>query len=217
MPIRIEQRGRRLYFLGDTFNMKSKIKQAGATWDADTRAWYIGSTKRTEAERLVQEINGQGPAQAPQQAALPLQPAAGQEMPDDTKILGKALYKGKEYFVLFSGYTQAGYSVKLASRDGKIQFWVNIPMVNGVFQLHGGPVEVTKTYQEDRDGRMMTWGKYKRLRDEYRQKAQRAKGMGVEACGKCGGFHDEKEGDRTCYNCGCTKCDGAKGHLCEDD
>jgi hypothetical protein len=187
--ITIDEQKSRLYLRGDTYALRSKIKEAGGHWDPDQRAWWLGTAKRAVAEQLAGAAPDGGSCDR-------------DEVTDDTKIVGKASYKGTSgYLILWMGQTRRGEAAKLAFRDGRV-FWADM-----------GEVTIEKTYQ-DREwhGRIepgMTFGRLKRLREEYSQ----AKRDGIEPCGKCGGIHR----DGGCYMCGCTRCEGAHGGLCEDD
>jgi hypothetical protein len=55
MTITLRDEGKRIYFTGNTFPAKDAIKNIGGKWDADAKAWWIGSAKRAEAVALVTE------------------------------------------------------------------------------------------------------------------------------------------------------------------
>lgn len=187
--------GNRIYLRGDTYKLRDKIKAIGGHWDPDQRAWWVGAAKRGEADRLV-AIAGN-----PVQDGAVIVPEA---LPEDTKIVGKAEYKGRQYLILWEGEgTDGRRSAKLTFRDGTRQFWV-----------HTDQYVVTKVYPtRDYRGRpeSMTLGKLKRLAQEYRA----ARAQGKEACHKCGSLACVNGGG--CYMCGCRNCDGSHGGLCEDD
>lgn len=66
--MRLEKRDRRLYFMDAPFSAKDALKGAGAKWDPDVRAWWMGSTREADAEAIIARLS----AQAEQaQAALP--------------------------------------------------------------------------------------------------------------------------------------------------
>lgn len=121
---------------------------------------------------------------------------------DDTIIVGKAKYKGREYLLLWEGNTSRGQAAKLAFRDGSKVFWASFD-----------EYEIVKRYH-DREWRGrtepgMTFGRLDELAADYKK----ATANGIKPCGKCGGLHT----DGGCYMCGCTKCEGAHGGLCEED
>lgn len=68
--ITVERIGRRSYFRGNTFQIKDRLRAAGAHWDAEQKAWWIGSDE--VARKLVGEV-----ASAPELATYA--PAAGEE------------------------------------------------------------------------------------------------------------------------------------------
>lgn len=59
--ITVERLGRRSYLRGDTLAVRSYLRGQGCHWDADTRAWWIGSDD--EAQRIASAALGQ-PAEA---------------------------------------------------------------------------------------------------------------------------------------------------------
>ncbi len=191
--ISLDVQNSRIYLRGNTYPAKDKIKAAGGHWDADERAWWVGKAKLTAAQEIAGAVSTSSAPQKPE------------SLSDETAIRGKAAYKGKSgYLILWIGTTSRGEAVKLAFRDGSKVFWAD-----------KADVVVEKTYQ-DREWRGrtepgMTFGRLNRLRDEYAA----AKKDGLEACHKCSSIH--RDTDRVCYMCGCTKCDGATGGLCEDD
>lgn len=70
MGITVERVGRRLYLVGDTFQFKSQIKEAGGNFDFDDRKqWWFGSSKESEVQALVVKLNAS--AEAPSVGAAP--------------------------------------------------------------------------------------------------------------------------------------------------
>lgn len=49
MTIELVREGRRTYFIGNTFSVKDVIKGNGGHWDADRKAWWIGSHEKAQA------------------------------------------------------------------------------------------------------------------------------------------------------------------------
>ncbi len=99
--ITIEEKGARLYVLGNTFSIKSALKEAGCHWDGEEKAWWIGKGKRAELEK-----------------------ALGAE-PEKENLLEKPLYaqveyKDRKYYVIASGEEKA----RLTDFQGKLDFWV---------------------------------------------------------------------------------------------
>lgn len=114
MSVTLHPEGARIYLHGDTYAVREAIKAAGAHWDADARAWWIGAKKRAEIERVI------GSAK----------PSAAQEddrlRRDRDNIQGTARYQGHSYFVCWSGRTSRGTEAyRLLFRDGSKTFWAD--------------------------------------------------------------------------------------------
>lgn len=118
--IRPEVQGRRVYLFGNTYGIKDAIKAAGGKWDGDQRAWWISTTKANDPafQRLINDAND-----APAAPAQEKQAEATKGI--DTRVIGKALYKGKSYYVVWYGTTARGEAFKLSFRDGSKYFWAN--------------------------------------------------------------------------------------------
>ncbi len=182
MNITIEAEGRRLYAIGNTYPIKGALKEIGAKWDGDRRAWWIGSTKRGDLEAVVTAAAGSEPQ--------------GSGLSDDSKIVGRARYKGKDgYLILWMGRTKRGdEAAKLAFRDGSKTFWANAT-----------DISVTKRYDEgeDRYGRRdpMTLGKLNRLAKRYKERESEGY--------YCSDPSNRAPGGRVCPKCGDASCNGA--------
>lgn len=189
--------GRRVYLLGNTFPIKDALKNAGAHWDGDRRAWWIG----TEKQAAISNILGGAPQAEAKTSGNG--GSKGEALKDSDRLLGKAEYKGRTYLLVWEGETKRGRAAKLAFLDGSSTFWAS-----------HGEYNVTKYFKvREFRGReeYQTWGRYR----SFIEDAAKARKEGVAQCGKCNGFH--RDGDNTCYMCGCTKCEGAHGGLCEED
>lgn len=133
-PIQLETVGRRVYLRGNTYPIKDRLRDAGAKWDADAKAWYVGTQRRALAEQLAAQV-----AQAPSAGAAssPDRQAPG----TGATVAGRAEYKGRTYYV--AGRAEPGRSrydrefvhpvvsgdgsrVLLYSRDGSLQFWARL-------------------------------------------------------------------------------------------
>ena len=57
---RTDKRGRRIYVTGTRYGDPNveKLRAIGATWDPQEKAWWIGSGKAADLERLVSDVNG---------------------------------------------------------------------------------------------------------------------------------------------------------------
>jgi ribosomal protein L12E/L44/L45/RPP1/RPP2 len=193
--------GRRIYLFGNTFSIKDILRDAGAKWDSDRKAWWIGAAKKADIDRIL--------ASAPTPAPVTSQSAASsngerksEPLKDEDRLAGKAEYKGRAYLMVWEGQTKRGWAAKLAFLDGTQTFWAA-----------QGEYTVTKRYQSrEYRGRTeyTTWGSYRR----FVERAKQAKAEGRQQC-KCGQYHSDHE--PSCYMCGCSKCEGAHGGLCEED
>lgn len=54
--IKIETRGDRLYFAGNTFAAKEQIKAAGGKWDAAAKQWWMPASQQEQADHLLATI-----------------------------------------------------------------------------------------------------------------------------------------------------------------
>lgn len=70
--MRLETSGQRIYFRDASFAAKDELKRAGARWDPDSKAWWMGAAKRSAAEALVARLDSAARAL---EASLP--PASG--------------------------------------------------------------------------------------------------------------------------------------------
>lgn len=189
MAISVQHEGRRFYLVGNTFPIKDQLRSCGAKWDADRRAWW--TSKLDVAERFA----GAEPA-ASSDAAPDSRPS--DTLTDDSRIAGKATYKGKPYILVWEGETRRGRACKLAFSDGSKVFWAD-----------AADVQVTKRYDSrEYRGRVehMTFGRLARLREKF----ARARGQGYEdgicdgqtyECPECG--ERVVRGHGSCWETGC--------------
>lgn len=61
--ITVERVGRRSYLRGDTLSVRGYLRSQGCHWDADAKAWWIGSD--TEAQRIAADALSQPTEAAP--------------------------------------------------------------------------------------------------------------------------------------------------------
>jgi hypothetical protein len=147
MTTALEKIGRRLYFRGAPYEVRGALEAASAKWDPDQRAWWIGSGKAAEAERLVARIN------ATTQAAAETERTEGIAL-DARVIRGRATYEGKTYYLLARGIssrTDKPYA-KLAFRDGSRVFWARDPRAVRIIKEYREPtsIESLRAYAERR-------------------------------------------------------------------
>ena len=58
MPFaRLDRVGSRIYLVDLPFEAKSKAKEIGCHWDGERRQWWIGTTKKDVAAKLVEQVN----------------------------------------------------------------------------------------------------------------------------------------------------------------
>lgn len=127
MAIQLEARGRRVYIRGNTYPIKDTLRAAGAKWDPEERAWWVGPAKRGAIEALL--------ASAPSSA----RPEATEAPGEDAVVAGRVTYRGKVYYLAgrsVRGRTyydfrvdavtsRDGTRVLLYYRDGSRQFWAS--------------------------------------------------------------------------------------------
>lgn len=106
--ISLDTVGARIYFRGNTYPIKDRVKALGAHWDGDQRAWWIGAAKRAAAEALVTGC------------ASTATTGGDDRTPDrNARVRARVRYKGKDYYLLAEG----GGRLLLAARNGTFQFW----------------------------------------------------------------------------------------------
>lgn len=161
--IRTEAIGSRIYFFGDTFAVKEKIKAMGGHWDGDKKGWWVGKAKQAAAEKLAGSLgtsaSGGGAAKKAEDAS-------------DIQVVGKARYKGKSYFVRWAGVTKRGnYAFRLVSLDGKLDFWADGSPGEGRGRAeHEKQAAWDKQYQEPKTLRSL-----QKFVDEKREEEQAEK------------------------------------------
>lgn len=166
MSITIQKQGQRLYLIGDTFPIKDRIKAIGGHWDADKRAWWLGTAKESEARQLVDGV-------ASTTTTTTERP---KQNPDEIRVYGKGEYKGRTYFL------------GAQTRDGTRRRLLTLPNKNGEFLdfwADTSAVCVVKTYQpREYRGRVeyQTLGSLAR----FISKEKRNRDEGGAVCAECG-------------------------------
>jgi hypothetical protein len=159
----ISKEGRRYYILGDTYAIKDRLRNAGCKWDPDRRAWWTGK------EAVANEFAGAEPAKPAEK------PPAG----DDTKLVGKARYKGRIYYIAWMGRTAKGTdAARLVTMDGKLDFWKDLTEIEVV--KHYRPLE--RTFRGHTHTEHMTLGKIRRFVEGERENRE----AGGDVCAECG-------------------------------
>ncbi len=119
MAIQLVQEGARLYFRGDTYSVRDRLRSAGAHWDAGQKSWWLGTAKREEAEALLAQIAAGGAGEA-------------ERLDPNAPLLGRARYKGRTYLIAWEGETKRGRAFRLAFTDGSKVFWASAAEVEVV-------------------------------------------------------------------------------------
>lgn len=135
MEIRLEEAGRRIYIHGYTYSIRDALRSAGAKWDPDARAWWVGASKRKEIETLIDRMTAK-------------EEEPKDEMPGPNAIVaGRGKYRGRPCYIagreVYSGYrprveaieTRDGRRVLLYAMDGSRKWWAD-----------RAEVEITKWY-----------------------------------------------------------------------
>lgn len=166
--VTIQKEASRVYFVGNTYPVKDQIKRMGGHWDGDRKAWWVGSAKLAEATTLAASLSGGNGSTAT---------AERPKVSDDSKLVGKANYKGRSYFVLWMGRCQSGAEkAHLTVLDGSIDFWADL-----------AACEITKRYSpREYRGRTeyATLGSIRRF--VASQKSHEANGD--QQCAECGKY-----------------------------
>jgi hypothetical protein len=111
--ITLERIGGRVYLLGDTYPHRDAIKAAGGNWDSGRRAWWMGAAKLPAVQELV--------------ARLEATPAPPIVIGEGSRIVARARYKGRYYYVLWMGALADGaQKAHLTVLDGSIDFWADL-------------------------------------------------------------------------------------------
>lgn len=187
--ITVERIGRRSYLRGNTYPIKDQLKSAGAHWDGEQRAWWIGDHGKAE------ELAAKG-AGGPQAGGEERGNGASDKLTADSKIAGKARYQGREYLLVWEGQTRKGFAAKLAFSDGSKIFWAS-----------QGEYQVTKRYEERTEGHGryqrtrggMTFGRLQELCEEFAEKRKEEKALGAKdgMVGERGPLTADFEGSRS--------------------
>lgn len=175
---------KRLLFKNAPYAAKDAIKALGAKWDPENRVWYIGTTKRQEAQDLVDRLNGSGSNKdvdlSNVSSSAPYSPSNADGLKDSDIIKGKCLYKGKTYLYLWHGTTKAGKEMyRLAFSNGEKTFFAN-----------ASEVTVTKVYGDNYGGSSynkeegITFGDLKRYQEKYAAGKQNGTGGSCAECGR---------------------------------
>jgi hypothetical protein len=162
MSVTIERCGQRVYLNGNTYPIKDKIKSLGGHWDGDRKAWWVGSTKAGAVEQLV---NGVASSQSND----------SRQVGSDSKVVAKAKYKGRTYYVLWMGRCKNGQEkAHLTVLDAKIDFWADLSQCEIVKHYHPREYRGRTEYT--------TLGSIARFLEKMKSDREN----GVEMCASCG-------------------------------
>lgn len=151
--IEIQIDGRRAYVVGQTFNLRNQLREAGCHWDTERRAWWISATK----QEVVAQVLAATPPRSDEERQAELLER------DRNNILGRAEYNGKAYYLVGQGESPTrGAWVRLLFRDGSKTFFKS-----------SAEVQITHLYQRPQT--------LDALR-EYAARAARERQTGVCAC-----------------------------------
>lgn len=128
----VEKQGRRHYLRGNTYAIKSQLRDAGCRWDPDAKAWWTG--KADLAKRLAATNISEAAADSPSNKQVP---------GTDAVVAARATYKGRMYYVagrkvrgrthwddsVDSITTRDGIRTLLYYRDGSKSFWAKLAEV----------------------------------------------------------------------------------------
>lgn len=172
-PITLERIGQRVYIVGNTFPVKDQLKKAGCHWDGERRQWWIGAAKAAAIEAIV---------------AAPAAPA--EESGDDVRLIGKAMYKGRTYYVraLSGDRTRA----RLISLDGRIDFWATVGPAEDQAQVVKTYAPRERTYRGRTTRTYTTLGSIRRFLEQEAAN-RKAGGPVCAACGKSGDLVEDLE------------------------
>lgn len=186
MGIELKPEGRRIYLEGNTYPVRDAIRDLGATWDGDSKRWWVGAAKREAAAALVAKLNTTSPSRGTA--------TDGEKLDPEAPIAGRATYRGKDYLLVAQGTSPDGRPyAKLAYRDGSRVFWA----------ASAAEVSVTKRYRTGRDAHPVTL----RSLQAFAERRVRERATGVCEC-SC-----HKRADCTCekgfchvHHDGCDRC-----------
>lgn len=111
ITIATEKVGSRIYVCGNTFAIKSQLKDAGCHWDGDRKQWWIGAAKAASIASIVGQLYGKT-----------IEPAKSELA--DRPCTGKVEYKGRTYYVI--GHSEKTAKLWLTVLDCSIDFWAAV-------------------------------------------------------------------------------------------
>lgn len=184
--VTLEREGSRVYFTGNTYPIKDRIKGLGGHWDSESRMWWVGIGKLDAAQKLLTNT-----VDTPATIAT--------EDLDTAKVSTKIRYRDRTYFVIAESCKGDPIDdrLRLATLKGADTFWVD-----------ANDCKVLKTYRSRESG----YGRYRRTEyttlgslRRFVASQEKAKEAGMEACPCCGKrgplHHDLEDGMEKCFGC----------------
>jgi len=94
------------------------LRRLGAKWNRDTKVWVLPVDALAKVEALIAGGAKNGDVEK-------------KCVPTSQAVIGKTQYKGRYYYVIWSGRCKNGVDKsRLVSGDGRIDFWVNSDLVS---------------------------------------------------------------------------------------
>lgn len=221
--ITLETAGRRVYFCGNTYAAKGRIKAIGGHWDDDRKQWWVGSGKLADAQAVAGGVPAESVAAAKElgwpadafpgavadrveeagdvERAAAIRAAAEPKPEDlsDARVYAAVTYKGRRYYVVAEQRDKATgqpLRCRLTTLDGATPFWADC-----------SACELVRTYggREQWDGRhysgrtVTVYPTVGSLRD-FRDRQKNPETARVQ-CHECGSWHDATAQCRDCGGC----------------
>lgn len=181
MVVTIRRAGPRVYLQNLPFQFKDLAKETlGLTYkknfDQDSKTWWCGVAKLAKAQEFVTMLNENPPA-----------PKA--EDLDDVRLVGKATYKGRTYYV--RQVTADQTRCRLITLDGKLDFWADLATDAGDVTAESAAMQKRYEPRDERGsygqptGRKVytTVGSIRKFVESQRRAEA---GGGLPACAGCG-------------------------------
>ena len=225
MAVSIQTVDRRIYFVGNTFPLKDRIKAMGGHWDGERRQWWVGIVKMADAQalaestlptRVLAESVGLR-SDAPDFAVADKLRDEGREMaadavqaryeagprqqrdPREVTLHGKGTWKGRPCYV------------GVRTRDERKVHICGLPKDDGSYFEHWVPVAEVTITREYRP--KLTWNgrRGRHSREEWVHQTlgsiaaflrkQRDPNTRRVQCPECDAWHDANESCRECGGC----------------
>ncbi len=154
------------------------LKQLGAHWDAERKAWWLSAAKREAVERIVA-------------TSAPVSPEVAETerlKRDCANIIGTARFEGRSYYLVGEGTNSHGQWFRLMFRDDSKAFF-----------KAAGEVEITKRYAKP-----MTLAKLQEFAEKLKVENDPNAPI-LEECWECGAQY-KTTGNVDSDRMGCRRC-----------